>query len=464
MVIKVGIIGDLIIDKFKYFKSVRLSPEGPAPVVKEIGRDLNAGGAGNLATSISNLGLKTSFYFALSNNESSSIRKNIDVLFKETNICLNPVKTSQELKIPIKIRYYVDSHYFMREDIERSLNYKDSILEDSFVDEIISENDVLVVSDYQKGFIDTKCLQKIILKSISAEKPIFIDTKNKNKEAIKNAYCLKINKSEFESLFSIKDKNFGENIDNLKNLINLERQKSQIRNLVVTIGSKGSILANTDGVFHAPSSLVEVIDLTGAGDAYLAALVFSHISKYAKPSSDILIKDLLSKDIKFANQGAESVVCKKGTAPISKNFVNKQYLKRYKVGFTNGCFDILHVGHLSLLKKAKENCDYLIVGLNSDSSVKKLKGSKRPIINQKDRISMLKSITYVDEVRVFDQETPLELIKEICPDLIIKGEDYKEEEIIGGDFIKSYGGKVLRVKLFPNKSTTNIVKLIKENS
>ena len=130
----------------------------------------------------------------------------------------------------------------------------------------------------------------------------------------------------------------------------------------------------------------------------------------------------------------------------------------------SGCFDILHVGHLSLLKKAKENCDYLIVGLNSDSSVKKLKGSKRPIINQKDRISMLKSITYVDEVRVFDQETPLELIKEICPDLIIKGEDYKEDEIIGGDFIKSYGGKVLRVKLFPNKSTTNIVKLIKENS
>ena len=130
----------------------------------------------------------------------------------------------------------------------------------------------------------------------------------------------------------------------------------------------------------------------------------------------------------------------------------------------SGCFDILHVGHLSLLKEAKENCDYLIVGLNSDSSVNKIKGSNRPIINQKDRITMLKSITYVDEVRVFDQETPLELIKEICPDLIIKGQDYKEEEIIGGDFIKSYGGKVLRVKLSPNKSTTNIVKLIKENS
>ena len=464
MDIKVGIIGDLIIDKFKYFKSVRLSPEGPAPVVKEEGRALCAGGAGNLATSISNLSLKTNFYFALSNGESSSIKKNINEVFKEIDISLNPINTSEALKIPLKVRYYVDSHYFMREDIENSFNYEDSILKDSLIDEILSENDVLVISDYQKGTVDTESLKKIIAKSISAKKPFFIDTKNKNKEAIKNAYCLKINKSEFQSLFSIKDKNLENDIDQLKSQINLEREKSQIRNLVVTIGSKGSILSNSDGIFHVTSSLVEVIDLTGAGDAYLAALVYSHISKYSKSNSDSLVKNLVSKDIKFANLGAESVVCKKGTAPISKNFVKEQNLKSFNIGFTNGCFDILHIGHISLLKEAKKNCDYLIVGLNSDSSIKKLKGETRPIINQKDRIALLESITYVDEVRVFDQETPMELIKEISPDILIKGEDYKEEEIVGCDYIKSYGGKVLRVKLFPNKSTSNIVKLIKEKS
>ena len=155
----------------------------------------------------------------------------------------------------------------------------------------------------------------------------------------------------------------------------------------------------------------------------------------------------------------------KGTVPISKNFLSFSKRKAQEksiVGFTNGCFDILHLGHLSLFKKAKEKCDYLIVGLNSDSSIKNLKGDGRPINEQLTRIEILKSIVYIDEVRIFDEETPLRLIKEISPNILFKGADYNEEDIVGADFVKSYGGKVLRVELISGKSTSQTIKKIKK--
>ena len=135
--------------------------------------------------------------------------------------------------------------------------------------------------------------------------------------------------------------------------------------------------------------------------------------------------------------------------------------KKKIIGFTNGCFDILHIGHLSLLEEAKRNCDYLIVGLNSDMSVKKLKGKSRPINNLKTRRKILESITFIDEVIIFEEETPEKLIKELKPDVLIKGSDYCENEIIGASFVKSYGGKILIIDLVDDLSSTNVINKIK---
>ena len=171
-------------------------------------------------------------------------------------------------------------------------------------------------------------------------------------------------------------------------------------------------------------------------------------------------------DLDFANLAASSVVYLKGTEPIYRKFLKDQnYLKKrsQKVGFTNGCFDIIHPGHISLLKEAKNNCEYLIVGLNSDLSVKKIKGPNRPINNQDFRMNILKSIKYVDEVIIFDEEDPLNLIKKILPDILIKGSDYSEEEIVGANFVKSYGGEILRSNLVKNISTSLLLEQIKKN-
>lgn len=461
MSVKIGIIGDLIIDKFNYFKSVRLSPEGPAPVVNQISNSIAPGGSGNIATSLSNLGLNTNFYFNLSSEESDSTKKTIKEIFKNSSLKLNPKIGKNKLRIPIKVRYYVDSHYFMRDDIEEKNQNNHSEFNLEYIDQILTNNDLIVVSDYQKGFINTNSLQKIISKCSEKNVPLFIDTKNRKSDAIINAFCLKINRSEFDTLFENDKYISEENIEDLKKLIDIKRKKAKIQNLVVTVGSKGSILANDKGIFHAPASVVEVIDLTGAGDAFLAALVYSFITKF-KDKNKIVCDDLNLQDIAFGNKAAETVVCRKGTVPISKDFINSNSSKKLKIGFTNGCFDVLHTGHLSLLRQARLNCDYLVVGLNSDLSIKKLKGECRPINNQSDRLEMLNSLSFVDEVRIFSEETPIELIKKISPDVLIKGADYSEEEIIGADYVRSYGGRVLRIELIPNKSTTEIIKKIKK--
>ena len=143
------------------------------------------------------------------------------------------------------------------------------------------------------------------------------------------------------------------------------------------------------------------------------------------------------------------MITKKGTVPLNNNIVDDYFKnkKEFKLGFTNGCFDLIQSGHIYLFKKAKEMCDYLIVGINSDSSIKQLKGKSRPILDEKVRFDLISSIKYVDEVRIFSELNPLKLIKEINPDLLVKGEDYLEKEIIGADYVKNYSCKVYRVKL-----------------
>ena len=228
------------------------------------------------------------------------------------------------------------------------------------------------------------------------------------------------------------------------------------------MGAKGSFLSSPKESFNVKPNKVDVVDITGAGDAYLSAIVYSFCKRDLECKLNIENKFINQEDLKIANYAASSVVSKKGTAPISKDFIKSYSENKIKkiVGFTNGCFDLLHLGHLSLLKNAKLNCDYLIVGLNSDSSIKRLKGQSRPINNEKTRYEILKSIKYIDEVIIFNEDTPINLIKQLSPDILIKGADYLEDEIVGADFVKANGGQILRVDLLENLSTTNTIKKI----
>lgn len=460
---KIAIIGDLILDYFKYFKAVKLSPEGPAPIVKKINEFAKAGGAGNVVNSLFNLGCDVTLIY---NKPIDDKKQNLEIkkLF-DNGIKLKPFSGGSLDLLPVKIRYYVDDRNFMREDIEEITHSNKKTLDDFAIENIVSKFDLIIISDYCKGFISDEIIKKLIKSTNKQSVPLFIDSKNTNLNNFANAFCLKINRIEFNFLFKDFRLLDSDDIDEIKKKVNKAKKFSKINNLIVTLGSLGSILVKGSHVFTSEANNVEIVDITGAGDAFLSAIAFSYLRKL---NNDLkIIKTNLSKDdLDFANLAASSVVSLKGTEPISRNFLKEQNLlkkRSQKVGFTNGCFDIIHPGHISLLKEAKNNCEYLIVGLNSDLSVKKIKGPNRPINNQEFRMNILKSIKYVDEVIIFDEEDPLNLIKKILPDILIKGSDYSEEEIVGANFVKSYGGEILRSNLVKNISTSLLLGQIKKN-
>ena len=235
MGLKIALIGDLIIDEFINFNSLRLSPEGPAPVVKREKSFKTIGGAGNVALSLSNLGLNFSFYYPSTKFEKSD-KELLSNLTNNPNIRTKPIYTEINDINPIKTRYYVDNRQFMREDKEFNNKNKISILSNELISEIIEYHDILIVSDYQKGCINTLTLQKIIKSCNNLNKPVFIDTKNKNLNSIKDAFCLKINKYEFNNIFEEYKLEDSDSIENFKLKIKEVQKLSNIKNLVVTLG------------------------------------------------------------------------------------------------------------------------------------------------------------------------------------------------------------------------------------
>ncbi len=452
---QIAVLGDLIIDKFLYFEATKLSPEGPGPVVKKLYDNISAGGSGNVAISLINLGFEVDLFFQKSSKQNLINSDLLNQIFKSYKIKLCPCRSILANPIPIKTRYYVDNRHFMREDTEE-IDIENNTFLINKLDELdVSKYSAIVVSDYQKGFFSDESLQSLINKCIATDIPIFIDTKNKNRLSTKNAFCLKINEHEFNILFKnckISKKMIMQKVlDNVKRA----RELNNIQNLIITRGSLGSVCSNPNETIISPAKKVEVNDITGAGDAFLSGIIYSLLrcgdEKKRKKYVDY-------NDLKLANLASSSVILFSGTVPISKKFIG-EYEKnsKKKIGFTNGCFDLLHEGHIEILKKAKESCDYLIVGLNSDNSVKKLKGKSRPVKSQEARKMVLESIKYVDEVIIFDEDTPLELIRKIKPFVLIKGADYEEEEIVGSSYVKNNGGKVIRVKLIPNKSSSRLI-------
>ena len=411
------------------------------------------------------MGLNADLFYPYSEKINQKQNEFIKSKLENYSIKLKSLRTDFRNPISLKIRYYVDNKQFMREDVEENDIEFNSNIKNELIEDFIQNYDLIILSDYQKGILSPDSIKDIINLCNKKNIPLFIDTKIKNPSFLENAFCIKINLIEYNKLFEKNKLKSNYSIDEIKENINSVRYQYYIKNLIVTMGSKGSFFSSAKESFSLKPRKVDIVDITGAGDAYLSALVFSFCKRNNKSKFSLDNEFIEKEDLKIANYAASSVISKIGTQPIQKEFLDcyEKNKKERIVGFTNGCFDLLHLGHLSLFKEAKRNCDYLIVGLNSDSSIKRLKGKSRPINNQETRYQILKSILYVDEVIIFNEDTPIKLIEQISPDLLIKGSDYLEEEIVGADFVKNKGGKIMRVNLIPNKSTSNIIKKLKNN-
>lgn len=459
------VVGEVMLDIYFYGTVDRISPEAPVPVLKKISEKYVLGGAGNVASNLAVANQNVYIMSFLGNDDSGE--KVIEILRNKNINCDLIVKT--DYKTITKTRFLANNNQqLMRLDVEDSYDVKNDIYDEMIYSllKIINSIDIIIVSDYMKGFLTEYFLQKLITLANTNNKKVLkvlIDVKDKNINKYKNAYLLKPNLKELTDMVGKKCDTLEDTINNSKELL----VKSNAKYVLTTCGKYGMVLVSNDKHIIFNSNAKEVYDVTGAGDtaiAYLTLLLANGID--------------IETAVHIANVAAGIQVGKVGTSDVSliEVFDNlydenkiwsidnicelKNAISNKKIVFTNGCFDVLHIGHISYLKKAKELGDILIVGLNSDASVKKLKGENRPINNQHDRAKMLLSLKFVDYVVIFNEDTPLEIIKKIKPNILVKGEDYKNKLVVGKDFVESYGGKCMLLPFVSGFSTTNILSKI----
>ena len=466
---KILVIGDLMIDQYLWGDSERISPEAPVQII-DVDKVSNIlGGAGNVINNLKTLGAEVEVISVIGNCENSVILKEllskIDVdsgyLIEEAN------RTTSK-----KSRIIASQQQVLRYDQESSTEISNSseqrILK--ILERNIGKYDVILFSDYGKGIFTSNLTKDLIKTAKKFDKKVLVDPKGFDYSKYKGAYLLTPNLKEASDAteINITDK------QSLINAISKLKKKCDLHVSLIKLSEKGiALFADELKIF--PTTSKEVFDVTGAGDTVLASLGFS-----------LACELNIEQAVEFANLAAGVVVGKIGAATVSINEIieyesslNKSSSelhiksineitalckefrsKEKKIVFTNGCFDILHAGHVKYLEAAKSYGDILILGLNSDRSVSALKGKNRPINSQIDRACILAALEVVDYVVIFDEEDPYNLIKATKPDILVKGADYKGKTVIGEDLVN----ELILVDFIEGQSSTNMIEKIRKNN
>lgn len=450
---KILVIGDLMLDKYVEGDVTRINPEAPVPVVKVDKEYYKLGGAGNVASNVvSLLGECTLISFCGMDSE------RLEELMNEKGIKFLLDKNHATIE---KTRVLGKNQHLIRFDKENSDKKMFSHEMRNQIIELSKEADMIIISDYAKGAV-TKDLMDLLG---SFRSKIIVDPKPENKELYKDAFLIKPNEKEAREMCP------RENINEVGRILKEELNS----HVLITRGEKGISLFS-DKVINIPTFAKEVYDVTGAGDSVIAALALSIAGDASLEEAAIIGNHVAG--ITVEKRGAYSVEYEElkrkfmveGGKIVDlgmlKEKVGEHKKKGHKTVWTNGCFDLLHVGHLRYLKEAKKTGDVLIVGINSDESVKKIKGPDRPIQNEKERAEILASLEFVDYIYIFSEEDTTMYLKELEPDVYVKGGDYNIDTINQDErkIIESYGGKIEVVSNIGGKSTTNVIDKIKSQN
>ena len=465
---KILVIGDLMIDHYLWGKCERISPEAPVQIVNIDKESSVLGGAGNVINNLRALGSRVDVLSVVGDDY---VANELKALLENIKVQSNMLIIEQNRKTSKKSRLIASQQQVLRYDNE-SIEDISSASEKEIINKLsanISNYDVVILSDYGKGVLTTKLTQEIISISNKNKVKVFVDPKGKDYSKYKGAYTLTPNKKEAIEASNIL---INDN-ESLEKAIKKLKEECELEVSLITLSESGIAIFD-DNLRIKPTVAREVYDVTGAGDTVIASIAFA-IANHMK----------IDDAIQFANLAAGVVVGKIGSATASldeiyeyesslnksnssshiKSFeeieilAKKLHDKGKKIIFTNGCFDILHAGHVKYLEEAKRYGDILILGLNADSSVRKLKGPTRPINNQDDRAYILASLESVDYVVIFEEETPYELIKLIQPHVLVKGGDYEGKEIVGQDIAQ----ELRLVQFVDGKSTSKIIQRIQNN-
>ncbi|EAL5740938.1 bifunctional heptose 7-phosphate kinase/heptose 1-phosphate adenyltransferase [Campylobacter lari] len=443
---KILVVGDFMVDHYIWCDCTRISPEAPVMVMKSQKEDKRLGGAGNVYANLKSLGAEVFALGLVGDDESGRfLKENLNA----------KLLVEKDRKTPLKSRVLSHSQQVLRLDDENDFDTK---LEDEIIQEykkIAKDYDAIVLSDYAKGALTSKVTKALIEHANTLNLPILIDPKGSDFSKYQNATLLTPNKKEAIQALGV------EKIDNLEKALKKLKDDLNLTYSIITLSEEGIALFD-EKLYIIPAKALEVYDVTGAGDSVIAMLAYA-----------LALKVDIIKACELANDAAAVVVAKVGSVSVSleeiKNLKKASFedkikskeelvklIQNQKVVFTNGCFDIVHYGHIKYLEKAKKLGDILVVGLNSDESVKRLKGNSRPINLEFQRACMLASMYFVDYVVIFDEDTPYELIEFLKPHVLVKGADYKGKEVVGSNLVK----KVELIDFEDGFSTTNIINRI----
>ncbi len=463
---RILVVGDVMLDRYWHGDTSRISPEAPVPVVKIDNIEDSPGGAANVALNIAALGAACNLTGIVGNDAAG---QSLQQALTAAGIACD-FQQSDEHPTITKLRVLSHHQQLIRLDFEKAFSQRDSENLKSKIESLLKEVDLVIFSDYKKGSLQDISAFIDLVKATGI--PILIDPKGEDFSKYKGATLLTPNLHEFEAIAG--------SCESEEDLVNKARQlirELELEALLVTRGEHGMSLIQPDGnELHFPARSRDVFDVTGAGDTVISVLAAAMGA--GKP---------LPEAVALANIAAGIAVSKVGTVAVSgpelrrevqqdsdsgRGVMSREQLLQAvtdakangeKVVFTNGCFDIIHAGHVGYLQDAKQQGDRLIVALNDDASVTRLKGAGRPINPIERRMAVVAGLEAVDWVASFDEDTPIPLLEKLQPDVLIKGGDYTIDEVVGADIVQAYGGKIKVLAFLDDCSTTGIVEKIQKD-
>ena len=473
-------IGDVMLDRFVYGEVDRISPEAPVPVLRLRETRTMLGGAGNVANNIAALG-GTAILVGLAGEDDGARALHRHVASPpqaatgriEARLVATPLRPTI-----CKTRYLAQQQQVVRADEESALPLQDSerVALLAEITDAMGRVQAVILSDYGKGVLSDDVIAQTIAAAHAQGTAVFVDPKGHSYVRYRGATCITPNLKELAAASGLPVATDAQVIAAARAVMD----QADAAAILATRSEKGMLLVQADGTHHSvPARAREVFDVSGAGDTVIATLALAHASGLS-----------LVQAMRVSNAAAGVVVSKVGTATVqpaellheldsehdtgglptrspmrtlaeARDLVAHWKDQGLTVGFTNGCFDILHAGHISLLAAARARCDRLVVALNSDASVVRLKGPTRPINQLAQRAVVMGAVKYVDCLVSFDDDTPLALIEALLPDRLIKGADYTVDQVVGASVVQAHGGQVVLIDLVAGQSTTGIVARIR---
>lgn len=464
-------VGDCMLDRFVYGEVLRISPEAPIPILRIRKEEMMLGGAGNVVRNMAALKVRP-FFLSAVGGDSAGVE--ITTLLGEQKNIAPRLMVEHGRQTTVKTRYIASGQQLLRTDHETLAELSEKTVREFLrqAETLMPSVKALALSDYGKGILTLPTLRQLIGMASSQGIPIIVDPKGADYRQYRGATLIKPNRKELAEASSMPVETNDDIIAAARFLI----CECGIGSVLVTRSQDGMTLVTANEFWHLPAEARDVFDVSGAGDTVLAVI-----------ASAMAANIPILEACRLANTAAGIVVGKVGTAVVYPDDLvaelhsddltagNTKILsleaafdriaiwrsKGLRIGFTNGCFDLLHPGHISLLAQARSLCDRLVVGLNSDESVVRLKGPSRPVQSEAARATVLASLETTDIVVLFGDDTPLELIKVLQPDVLVKGADYTVSTVVGADVVQDYGGQVFLATLEDGFSTTNTIARLK---